>query len=163
MHAAGGRIFLQVMNIGRVAHPMLQGGVQNYGPSAIAAAGGNFRQLHKTAFVDSVTHETVNIEAAGVYVRPEAIENPQVHIDEFRRAFVAAKEAGFDGVEVHGASGYLIHQFVDSSANQRTDEWGGSAEKRCKFPLEVLKAATDVWGPGRVGIKISPEGGTNDM
>lgn len=163
VHAAGGTIFLQVMNIGRVSHPMLQGGVQNYGPSAIAAAGGNFRQLHKTVFVDSTTHEPVTIDAAGVYVRPEAIEDPSLLVEEFRRAFIAAKEVGFDGVEVHGASGYLVHQFLDSSSNQRTDRYGGSAEKRCQFALEVLTAATEIFGSSRVGIKLSPEGGTNDM
>jgi len=70
---------------------------------------------------------------------------------------------GDGGVEVHGANGYLVHQFLDSSANRRTDEWGGSPEKRCKFALEVVKAAIDVWGAGRVGIKLSPSGGFQDM
>jgi len=160
VHAAGGLIIMQVMNIGRVAHPILQAGKQNYGPSAIAAAGGRFKQLNEYPHVHNVSH---NASTDVTYVQPAALVNPQEKVDNFRQAFKNAKEAGFDGVEVHGANGYLVHQFLDSSANKRTDEWGGSPEKRCKFALDVTKAAIDVWGADRVGIKLSPSGGFNDM
>jgi 2,4-dienoyl-CoA reductase-like NADH-dependent reductase (Old Yellow Enzyme family) len=81
----------------------------------------------------------------------------------FKQAAINAKEAGFDGVEVHGASGYLITQFLESGSNQRTDDYGGSIANRSRFALEVLKEVSDVLGPERVGIKLSPAGGYNDM
>ena len=164
VHAAGGLIVQQVMNIGRVAHPVLQAGQANYGPSAIAAAGGKFRQLQNVRWVSPTPgQDVVEVKDAGEYVRPVAIADPWLRVAEFKQAFVNSKAAGFDGVEVHGANGYLIAQFLDGGSNQRTDEWGGSAVKRTKFALEVVKAAISVFGAGRVGIKISPEGGFNDM
>lgn len=114
-------------------------------------------------------------------MQPTAIEDPWTIVGEFRRAATMAKKAGFDGVErkytllskyfetnkatppVHSGTGYLPHQFLDYNANQRTDSWGGSVENRCRFGLEVIKALIDVWGPARVGIKVQPCGGYNDV
>jgi 2,4-dienoyl-CoA reductase-like NADH-dependent reductase (Old Yellow Enzyme family) len=81
----------------------------------------------------------------------------------YKQAAINAKEAGFDGVEVHGANGYLISQFLETGSNQRTDDYGGSVANRTRFALEVLKEVSEVWGPEKVGIKLSPAGGYNDM
>ncbi|RKO87140.1 hypothetical protein BDK51DRAFT_16448, partial [Blyttiomyces helicus] len=98
------------------------------------------------------------------YTTPVAIDDPQHYIDLFRFAAQNARRAGFDGVEIHSASGFLPHQFIDSTANQRTDKWGGSNENRARFPLEAVKAAIEGFGDAsRVGIKLSPSGGFNDM
>ncbi|KAJ3546478.1 hypothetical protein NMY22_g2040 [Coprinellus aureogranulatus] len=117
-----------------------------YAPSAIAARGGKFRFL----------------PGQPGYVTPTAIDDPTVLIEQFQQAAVNAKEAGFDGVELHGANGYLVHQFLDSTANKRTDKWGGSVENRSRFGLEVLKALISVFG-NNVAIKLSPAGGYNDV
>ncbi|GJE84577.1 alkene reductase [Phanerochaete sordida] len=151
VHAHGTHMFCQLWHTGRVSHPDMEeqkrAGKPVPGPSSIAARGGRFRQLF----------------GAPGYVTPTPIEDPWTIVEEFRHAANMAKKAGFDGVELHSASGYLIHQFLDHTANQRTDMWGGSVENRCRLGLEVLKAMIDVWGPARVGIKISPCGGYNDV
>ncbi|CAF0815463.1 unnamed protein product [Adineta ricciae] len=147
VHNHNGRIFLQLWHIGRVAHPLLQDGRPNVAPSAIAAKGGKFRQL----------------EGTPGYVTPVAIENPEHYVALYKRAAERAKEAGFDGVELHAANGYLPHQFIDNTSNQRTDQWGGSAENRCRFPLRIIDEIASVYGNDRVGIKLSPGGGYNDM
>jgi len=151
VHAKGGAIFCQLWHVGRVAHPdmaeQVASGQPVYAPSAISAKGGKFRALPGTPG----------------YVTPTAVEDPTIIVEQFRHAAVNAKEAGFDGVEVHGANGYLIHQFLDSTSNLRTDQWGGGPEGRARFGLEVLKAVSEVWGADRVGIKLSPGGGYNDM
>ncbi|KAF9468284.1 FMN-linked oxidoreductase [Collybia nuda] len=151
VHAEGGFIFAQLWHLGRTAHPDLPehkaSGKPVYGPSAIAAAGGKFRQL----------------PGEPGYVTPIAIDDPMKIVAEFKHAAINAKAAGFDGVEVHGAMGYIIHQFLDNSANKRTDKWGGSPENRARFPLEVLKALIEVVGADKVGIKLAPCGGPNDM
>jgi 2,4-dienoyl-CoA reductase-like NADH-dependent reductase (Old Yellow Enzyme family) len=82
---------------------------------------------------------------------------------QFRSAAKNAKRAGFDGVELHSANGYLCHQFIDSTSNHRTDEWGGSVENRTRFTLEATKALIEVYGESRVAVKLSPAGGYNDM
>ncbi|KAF8134750.1 hypothetical protein K438DRAFT_1997579 [Mycena galopus ATCC 62051] len=117
-----------------------------YAPSAISARGGNFRFL----------------PGAPGYVTPTEIADPTLLIAQFKQAAINAKAAGFDGVELHGASGYIVHQFLDSTSNHRTDEWGGSPENRSRFALEVLKELVAVWGPD-VALKISPADGYNDM
>ncbi|KAG6855753.1 hypothetical protein H0H87_011314 [Tephrocybe sp. NHM501043] len=117
-----------------------------YAPSAIAARGGRFRHL----------------PGQPGYVTPTAVENPWTIIAEFKEAALNAKEAGFDGVELHSANGYLPHQFLDSTSNQRTDQWGGSVENRARFGLEVLKALKEVFGEN-VALKVLPAGGYNDM
>lgn len=119
-----------------------------------------------------------------VNIQPIPLEDPRTVIEEFKVAGANAKEAGFDGVEskricscsanhanldtntnytVHSANGYLVNQFLDQTANHRTDEWGGSIENRARFGLEVADALIEIWGPGRVGVKISPTGGYNDV
>ncbi|KAK0435082.1 uncharacterized protein EV420DRAFT_1623659 [Desarmillaria tabescens] len=151
IHEEGGAIFAQVLLIGRVSHPdapeQIASGLPVYAPSAISARGGKFRFL---------------LGQPG-YVTPAAIDDPQILLARWKQAAINAKQAGFDGVEIHGANGYLIHQFLDSTANHRTDQWGGSVENRARFPLEVVKIAVDVWGADRVGIKLNPAGGYNDV
>jgi 2,4-dienoyl-CoA reductase-like NADH-dependent reductase (Old Yellow Enzyme family) len=147
VHAAGGLIFCQLWHIGRVAHPLAQSGLPAPGPSAIAAAGGKFRQL------------------AGEpgYVTPEAIADPSAYVALYGKAAANAKAAGFDGVELHGANGYLVAQFLESSSNKRTDKYGGSVANRCRFALEAIDAIVAAWGGDakRVGIKLSPSGGAS--
>lgn len=151
VHEAGALMFCQLWHVGRVAHPDMpeqkKTGKPVPGPSAIAAQGGKFRQL----------------PGEPGYITPTAIEDPWTFVEEYRNAAKMAKKAGFDGVELHSANGYLIHQFLDYNSNQRTDKWGGSVENRCRMGLECLKALIDVWGPARVGIKINPCGGYNDV
>ncbi|KAJ7138182.1 flavoprotein NADH-dependent oxidoreductase [Mycena epipterygia] len=148
VHEAGSKIYCQVL--GRVSHPdapqQITAGVPVYAPSAIAARGGKFRF----------------IAGSPGYVEPTEIPDPTVLIAQFKEAAINAKEAGFDGVELHGANGYLVHQFLDSTSNHRTDKWGGSPENRARFALETLKALIEVWGPN-VALKISPAGGYNYM
>ncbi|KAF9555052.1 FMN-linked oxidoreductase [Agrocybe pediades] len=150
VHQAGSYIYVQLGHVGRLAHPEARqqklSGLPVYGPSAIAARGGKFREL------------------PGVpgYVTPVAIEDPWVLINQFKQAITKAKAAGFDGVEIHGAYGHLIPQFLDSTSNNRTDQWGGSVENRTRFALEIVKAAIEVFGKN-VGLKLSPAGGQNDV
>ncbi|KAJ8591529.1 FMN-linked oxidoreductase, partial [Rhizopogon salebrosus TDB-379] len=151
VHAEGGVIFNQLWHLGRVSHPdapeQKASGTPVYGPSAKAARGGKFRFL----------------PGQPGYVTPVAIDDPRAIIDLFRKAAINAKEAGFDGVELHGANGYLIHQFLDSTSNKRTDEYGGSIENRARFGLEILKELVSIWGSKRVAVRLSPSGGYNDM
>ncbi|KIJ23425.1 hypothetical protein M422DRAFT_231647 [Sphaerobolus stellatus SS14] len=151
VHAEGSKIVAQLWHCGRVSHPdmpeQIASGQPIWAPSAIAARGGKFRTL------------------PGVpgYVTPVELPDPQVIIEQFRNAAIKAKEAGFDGVELHGANGYLPHQFLDSTSNKRTDMWGGSVENRARFILEATKALVSVWGADRVAVKLNPAGGYNDM
>ncbi|PBK63921.1 FMN-linked oxidoreductase [Armillaria solidipes] len=151
VHEQGGVIFAQLWHLGRISHPdapeQIASGQPVYAPSSIAALGGKFRFL----------------PGQPGYVTPTAIDDPQTLLAQWKKAAVNAKEAGFDGVEIHGANGYLIHQFFDSTSNHRTDEWGGSVENRARFALEVVKTVVDVWGAERVGIKLNPAGGYNDI
>ncbi|KAJ7580042.1 hypothetical protein C8J56DRAFT_1058351 [Mycena floridula] len=96
------------------------------------------------------------------YVTPTAIDDPETLIAQYKQAAINAKEAGFDGVE-HGANGFLVHQFLDSTLNLRTDKWGGSIGNRARFGLETLKSLIEVWGADRVAVKLTPAGGYNDM
>ncbi|KAF8966607.1 hypothetical protein BDZ97DRAFT_1657479 [Flammula alnicola] len=150
VHTAGGKIYAQLWHVGRLSHPeapeQILAGEPVYGPSAVSARGGTFR----------------NIPGTPGYVTPTAIEDPSIIIEKFKKAAINAKEAGFDGVELHGANGYLITQFLDSTANKRTDKWGGSPENRSRFGLEMLKAIIEVFGPD-VAVKLSPVGGYNDV
>ncbi|WP_413165753.1 alkene reductase [Capilliphycus salinus ALCB114379] len=141
VHDAGGRIFLQLWHSGRVAHSSLLDGQQPVAPSAIAGEG----QLHTP--VGKVPLET-----------PRALEIDEISkiIEQFHQGAKNAIEAGFDGVELHGAFGYLIDQFLQDGSNQRNDKYGGSVENRARFLLEVVEAVTQVWGGDRVGIKLSP-------
>ncbi|KAH7930067.1 FMN-linked oxidoreductase [Leucogyrophana mollusca] len=151
VHNEGGVIFNQLWHLGRVNHPdapeQKASGQPVYAPSAIAARGGKFRFL----------------PGQPGYVTPTAIDDPRIIIAQFRQAAINAKEAGFDGVELHGANGYLVHQFLDSTSNQRTDSYGGSIENRSRFGLEILKELVSIWGNKRVAVRLSPAGGYNDM
>ena len=142
VHAAGGHIFAQLWHTGRLGHSSVKGGELPVAPSALRIQG----QQHytPTGMQDyEVPRPLTTEEVAGV-------------VADYRRAAEHAREAGFDGVELHAAFGYLPNQFLVDGANHRTDQYGGSIENRSRFPLEVMRALVDVWGPDRVGIKLSP-------
>jgi 2,4-dienoyl-CoA reductase-like NADH-dependent reductase (Old Yellow Enzyme family) len=153
VHAEGGVMFCQLWHVGRLAHPdapeQKASGAPVYAPSAIVARG----YTRKFRFLPGTPG----------YVMPTAIEDPRELVELYRNGAVNAKEAGFDGVELHGGFGYLIHQFLDSTSNQRTDSYGGSVANRARFALEALEAAVDVFGPKHVAIKLLPSGGGNDV
>jgi 2,4-dienoyl-CoA reductase-like NADH-dependent reductase (Old Yellow Enzyme family) len=142
VHAGGGRIFMQVMHGGRISHPAFNGGVRPVAPSAVAA--------------DQQTRTYEGKEPLPVPRELTAEELPGI-VDEFVRASRNAVEAGLDGVGLHGANGYLLHQFLAPSANRRTDEHGGSPENRARFVVEVVRAVAGAIGAERVGLRISPE------
>ncbi len=149
VHGAGGRIFAQLWHVGRVSHPSLQpGGSLPVAPSAIAATG----QLYTPGGMKS-------------FVAPRALDTGEVAgiVEHFRQAAVRAKRAGFDGVELHGANGYLIDQFLRDGSNERTDRYGGSLENRTRFLLEVVDAVSSVLGADRVGVRLSPLGSNQGM
>jgi len=148
VHARGGRIFIQIWHVGRVSHTSLQpNGGAPVAPSAIRAKGKTFVG---GAFTDISEPRALKLE-----------EIPGI-IESFRRGTVNALEAGFDGVEIHGANGYLIEQFLQSRSNQRTDQYGGSIENRVRFLIEVTQAVIEIWGADRVGVRLSPYGVAND-
>jgi N-ethylmaleimide reductase len=144
VHAAGGRIFIQLWHVGAISHPSFHSGALPVAPSAVQPQG-------VKAFTGKGMEEIPT---------PRALETAEVKavVADFRKAAENAKAAGFDGVEIHGANGYLVDQFIQSSTNQRTDEYGGSVENRARFALEVVQAAVDVLGADRVGIRLSPTG-----
>jgi N-ethylmaleimide reductase len=150
VHARGSRIFLQLWHVGRVSHPSLQpGGALPVAPSAIGIEG---QQLWTgTGMVP--------------YVTPRALETDEIAgiVEQFAEGARKAYRAGFDGVELHGANGYLIDQFLRDGSNHRTDGYGGTAEKRSRFLSEVTAAVVDVWGGERVGVRLSPVGPFNGM
>ncbi len=133
VHAAGGRIFLQLWHVGRISDPYYLNGAQPVAPSAIAAEGHVSLMRPKKAFVT-----------------PRALELDEIPgiVEAFRKGAENARIAGFDGVEVHGANGYLLDQFLQDSTNRRTDAYGGSIENRARLMLEVTDAAISVWGGG---------------
>jgi N-ethylmaleimide reductase len=145
---AGSLIFLQLWHVGRVSHPDFHGGDLPVAPSAIAARG------------DVYTHE-----GRKPMVTPRALDLAEIPsiVEQFRQGAERAKEAGFDGVELHGANGYLLDQFLRDGTNHRSDAYGGSIAKRARLPLEVTEAVVGVWGPHRVGYKVSPHSTFNDM
>jgi N-ethylmaleimide reductase len=141
VHDKEGLIFVQLWHSGRISHPSLLGGELPVAPSAIAATG----TLHTP-------------EGKRPLETPRALETHEIPeiVEQFRQAAENAVAAGFDGVELHGAFGYLIDQFLQDGSNQRTDEYGGSIENRARFLLEVVTAVASVWGSNKVGIKLSP-------
>jgi N-ethylmaleimide reductase len=150
VHKVGGRIFLQLWHVGRISNRSLQPDSQlPVGPSAIAPEGQSM----------ALDYSMVNYEA------PRALETAEIAgiVADFRKGAENAKAAGFDGVELHGANGYLIDQFLRDGTNQRTDQYGGSVENRARFLIEVTQAVVDVWGGERVGIRLSPNGAFNSM
>jgi N-ethylmaleimide reductase len=150
VHAKGGVIFLQLWHVGRVSHSSFQpGGVLPVAPSAVPIPA-DLKTM--TADGKAVSYET-----------PRALETSEIPgvIDAYRQAARNALKAGFDGVEIHGANGYLIEQFLQSHTNLRTDQYGGSIENRVRFLIEVTQAAIEVWGADRVGVRLSPYGVAN--
>jgi len=149
VHAKGGRIFAQLWHVGRISHPTMQpGGAQPVGPSAIAPAG----QLYTATGMQP-------------FETPRALELDEIPgvIEQFAEGARRALEAGFDGVELHGANGYLIDQFLRDGSNQRTDAYGGPIENRVRLLVEITEAVVKIWGADRVGVRLSPTGAFNDM
>ena len=141
VHQAGGRIVLQLWHTGRISHPSLHDGALPVAPSAIKPEGQAF------------THDGMQD-----HVTPRALDTDEIPaiVEDYRHAAQCAKDAGFDGVEVHSANNYLLEQFIRDSTNHRTDRYGGSVENRLRFPLAVVEAVISVWTAARVGIRISP-------
>ncbi|UBV44108.1 alkene reductase (plasmid) [Deinococcus taeanensis] len=148
VHTAGGRIFIQLWHVGRISHSAYHGGQPPVAPSAIRPAGKIYTH---GGLVDFET--------------PRALETHELPgiIEDFRQAAKNAVEAGFDGVEIHGANGYLLNQFLETGTNQRTDEYGVSVENRARLLLQVTQAITEAIGAQRVGVRLSPGGTFGDM
>ncbi|MGE3263056.1 MAG: alkene reductase [Bacteriovoracia bacterium] len=146
VHAAGGRIFSQLWHVGRISDPSFLNGAVPVAPSALAAQG-NVSLLRPQR----------------PFVTPRALEHGEVValVEKYRQGALHAKKAGFDGVEIHGANGYLPDQFLQDGSNQRTDEYGGSIENRARFLLQITDAAISVFGAGRVGVHLSPRSDSN--
>jgi len=148
VHAAGGRILLQLWHVGRISDPIYLDGRKPVAPSAIAPKG----------------HVSL-VRPMKDYEVPRALETSEIAevVEAYRLGAENAKKAGFDGVEVHGANGYLLDQFLQSSTNLREDDYGGSIENRARLMLEVTDAAIGVWGAGRVGMHLAPRCDSHDM
>jgi 2,4-dienoyl-CoA reductase-like NADH-dependent reductase (Old Yellow Enzyme family) len=148
VHAAGGRMFSQLWHVGRISHPMFLNGAAPVAPSAVAPKGN----------VSIVRPETP-------FVVPRALDLSEIPgvLDAFQHGAQNAQLAGFDGVELHAANGYLIDQFLQDHSNLRTDEYGGSIENRARLLLEVVDRLISVWGVGRVGVHLAPRGDAHDM
>ena len=148
VHAKGGLIVSQLWHVGRVSHPDLLDGATPVSASAVQQAG----------YVSLLRPKRE-------YVVPRPLEIAEIHFitAQYKQAAIYAKEAGFDGVELHAANGYLIDKFLQSKTNLREDEYGGSVENRARFLLEVVDALIEVWGAGRVGVHLAPRGDEHDM
>ncbi len=148
VHDAGSKIIAQIWHVGRITHPDLTGGAQPVAPSAI-----------QPKVVAYTPNGKVDVPV------PQALTTAEIKavVQQFRQAAANARRAGFDGVEIHGANGYLVDQFIRDGANQRSDEYGGSIENRCRFALEVVDACVAEIGAGRVGIRLSPLTPFNDL
>jgi N-ethylmaleimide reductase len=148
VHGAGGRIFIQLWHVGRVSHQFFQpGGTPPVSSSAIAA---RTQIMLESGFVDASAPRALTVEEIAAVV------------EDYRKAARNAKEAGFDGVEVHGANGYLIDQFLKDGANRRTDGYGGAPENRVRFAVEAVEAVLREWDSSRVGLRIAPVSPAND-
>lgn len=148
VHAKGGHMFLQLWHMGRLSHPSHLDGALPVAPSAIAAKGEALTADYKRE----------------PFLTPRALATSEIPglVERYAQAARNAMEAGFDGVEIHAANGYLLEQFLQSRTNQRTDAYGGSIENRCRLVLEVAQAVAGVWGADQVGIRLSPYGIAND-
>jgi len=148
VHKAGGRIFLQLWHVGRISDPSFLEGELPVAPSAVKPAG----------------HVSL-LRPMRDYVTPRALELDEIPgiVAAYRKGAENAKKAGFDGVEVHGANGYLLDQFLQSSTNLRTDAYGGSVQNRARLMLEVTDACIEVWGADRVGMHLAPGGDQHDL
>ena len=148
MHAAGGRILLQLWHVGRISDPSYHDGALPVAPSAIAAKG---------------RVSLLRPERPYPVPRPLQTEEVREVIASFRKGAENSQAASFDGVEIHGANGYLLDQFLQDGSNKRTDRYGGSIENRARLMLEVTDAVVSVWGAGRVGVHLAPRGDAHDM
>lgn len=148
VHAAGGKIILQLWHVGRMSDPIYLNGDLPVAPSAIRPAG----------------HVSL-VRPIKEFVTPRALETEEIPgiVEAYRKGAENAKLAGFDGVEIHGANGYLLDQFLQDSTNKRTDNYGGSLENRARLMLEVTDAVISVWGPDRVGMHLAPRADAHDM
>ena len=148
VHGAGGRMFLQLWHVGRISDPVYHDGALPVGPSAIAPKG-----------------NVSLIRPQRPYVAPRALKTEELAsvVEAYAQGAENAKAAGFDGVEIHGANGYLLDQFLQDSSNKRDDGYGGSVENRARLMLEVTDAVVSVWGAGRVGMHLAPRGDAHDM
>ena len=148
VHAKGGRIFAQLWHVGRISDPVHLGGELPVAPSAVKPAG----------------HPSL-VRPKRDYPTPRALDSAEIPaiIAAYRTAAENAKRAGFDGVELHAANGYLIDQFLQDKTNKRTDSYGGSIENRCRLLLDVTDALLEVWPAGRIGIHLAPRGDAHDM
>jgi N-ethylmaleimide reductase len=149
VHAAGGKIVLQIWHGGRACHPLLNGGAQPVAPSPLAITG----------------DEVHTPEGKKPYVLPRELRDDELPaiVAGFKQAAENAKAAGFDGVEVHGANGYLLDAFLRDGANQRSGPYGGSVANRARLLFEVIEATCEVWGSDRVGVRLSPLNSFNSM
>jgi 2,4-dienoyl-CoA reductase-like NADH-dependent reductase (Old Yellow Enzyme family) len=148
VHAAGGTMLLQLWHVGRISDPIFLDGETPVSASAVQPAG------------------TVSlVRPKKDYVTPRALTLEEIAevVEAYRKGAENAKRAGFDGVELHGANGYLLDQFLQDKTNKRTDAYGGSLENRARLMLEAVDAAISVWGPGRVGLHLAPRGDSHDM
>jgi N-ethylmaleimide reductase len=149
VHANGGKIFCQLWHVGRISHPSLQpDGELPVAPSAVRP---NVKAFTETGMQDCVTPRALRLD-----------EMPGL-LDQYRHAARCAKEAGFDGVEIHAANGYLLHQFLSEKTNLRSDAYGGTVENRARLALEVTEAVAEIWGGERVGIRLAPVTPANDI
>lgn len=148
VHDAGGRIFAQIWHVGRISHPIFLGGKLPVAPSAVKPKGNVSIIRPLTEFETPRTLETAEVKEI---------------VEQFRRGAQNAQAAGFDGVELHGANGYLLDQFLQDGTNWRTDEYGGSVENRARLMIECAEAAVSVFGPGRVGMHLAPHSPSHDM
>jgi 2,4-dienoyl-CoA reductase-like NADH-dependent reductase (Old Yellow Enzyme family) len=148
VHAAGGKIALQLWHVGRISDPLYLGGAAPVAPSAVKPKG------HVSLVRPEKDYET-----------PRALERAEIPrvIEAYRKGAENALKAGFDGVELHGANGYLLDQFLQDKTNLRTDDYGGPVENRARLLLEATDAAVSVWGAGRVGVHLAPRGDAHDM
>lgn len=149
VHAEGGKIYMQLWHCGRASHPSFHDGNKHVAPSAIAIDG-------------DYIHTPKGKEPHEVPRALETAELPDL-VADYKRAAERARQAGFDGVEVHSANGYLLDTFLQSKTNHRSDDYGGSIENRYRLLGEVVAAVTEVWGPKRVAVRLSPNGAFNDM
>jgi hypothetical protein len=148
VHEAGGRMLLQLWHVGRISHPYFLDGALPVAPSAIAAEG-----------------HVLQMSKPEPYPVPRALTLAEIPgiIEAYRKGAQNAREAGFDAVEIHGANGYLLDQFLQDGSNKRTDQYGGSIENRARLMLEVTDAVVSVWGAGRVGMHLAPRGDAQSM
>jgi len=148
VHKKGGRIFAQLWHCGRVSHPDFHSGKLPVAPSAITPAG-----------------EAITFEGMKTFVEPRALQASEIPeiIEQYRHAAICAMDAGFDGVEIHAANGYLIDQFIRDGSNQRTDRYGGSLENRTRMLLEIVAAVGNVIGFEKIGVRLSPVNAFNDI